>query len=160
MFIQSFTTGITDPTLTGRIIESLWRRALHRLADAIWQCDTCQAALLFDGSDPHRVCWNCRRVPPSPLLLLTTGHELVISEGAVLTNRHLMLAGQPEDRVAVAELDERIPGAVLLRNVSTHTWDIETEGESVQRVSPGHKLVARRRRIKISGKLATIARAR
>ena len=159
MFIQSFTTGIKDPTLTGRIIESLWRRALHRLSDVVWQCDTCQAALLYDGSEPRRACWNCRRVPASPLLLKTTGHELVISEGAVLTNRHLMLAGQPEDPVAVAELDDRIPGAVLLRNVSSHTWDIETAGEGIQHVSPGHKVVARPRRIKVAGKLATIVRA-
>ncbi len=159
MFIQSFTTGIKDPTLTGRIIESLWRRALYRLSDTIWQCDICQAALLYDANEPRRACWNCRRMPASPLLLKATGCELVISEGAVLTNRHLMLGGQPDDPVAVAELDARIPGAVLLRNLSSHTWDIETAGESIQHVSPGHKVVARPRRIKIAGKLATIVQA-
>ena len=159
MFIQSFTTGIKDPTLTGRIIESLWRRALYRLSDSIWQCTTCDAALLFDASDISRPCWNCRTVPQSPLLLKTTGHVLVIYSGAVLTSRHLMLPGNGDEPIAVAELDDRLPGAVLLRNVSEHTWDIDTPGESIQRVSPGHKVVARPRRLRIAGKVATIVSA-
>jgi|HubBroStandDraft_1064217.scaffolds.fasta_scaffold35403_2 serine/threonine protein kinase len=158
MFIASFTTGLKDHTLTGRIIESLWRRALHRLADCVWQCKTCGAALLFDTGDPHRACWHCGRVPASPLLLKTTGYALVLSEGAVLTNRHLMLPGQPDEPVAVAELDERLPGALLLRNVTTQTWEIETPGEDNQQVAPGHKVVARARSIKIAGKTASIVR--
>ena len=159
MFIQSFTTGIKDPTLTGRIIESLWRRALYRLSDSVWQCSTCNAALLFDSSDIRRPCWNCRTVPPSPLLIKTTGYALVIYAGAVLTSRHLMLPGHGDEPIAVAELDDRLPGAVLLRNVSEHTWAIETAGESIQRVNPGHKVVARPRRIRIAGKVATIVSA-
>lgn len=159
MFVQSFTTGIKDPTLTGRIIESLWRRALYRLSDCVWQCNTCDAALLFDSTEIRRPCWNCRTIPTSPLLLKTTGYALVICAGAVLTSRHLMLPGHGDEPIAVAELDDRLPGAVLLRNVSEHTWDVETAGESRQRVSPGHKVVARPRRIKIAGKVTTIVSA-
>jgi eukaryotic-like serine/threonine-protein kinase len=159
MFTTSFTTGLKDPTLTGRIIESLWRRALHRLADSIWQCDNCQAALLFDASEPNQACWNCRRMPASPMLIRTTGSSVVVMNGAMLTNRHLMLPGSPDEPVAVAELDERLPGAVLLRNLSSQVWDVETAGESPQQVKPGHKLVARPRKIRVAGKSATIVPA-
>jgi eukaryotic-like serine/threonine-protein kinase len=159
MFIASFTTGLKDHTLTGRIIESLWRRALHRLADSLWRCDNCQAALLFDTSDPHRACWNCGRTPPVPQLLKTTGHDLVVTDGAVLTNRHLRLPGPADEPVALAELDERVPGAVLLRNLTAQSWEVETPGEASQQVKPGHKVVARPRKIKIAGKMAAIVRA-
>ncbi len=159
MFIASFTTGLKDHTLTGRIIESLWRRALHRLADSIWRCDNCQAALLFDTSDPYRACWSCARVPPAPQLVKTTGYDLVVTDGAVLTNRHLRLPGPAEEPVALAELDERVPGAVLLRNLTAQVWEVETPGEAAQQVKPGHKVVARPRKIKIGGKMAVIVRA-
>jgi eukaryotic-like serine/threonine-protein kinase len=159
MFVASFTTGLKDPTLTGRVLESLWSRALHRLADSIWQCLTCRAALLFDPSDGKRPCWHCGRVPPSPLLLKTTGSSIVLTEGAVLTHRHLMLPGSPDYAVAVAELDERLPDAILLRNLSAQPWEVRTAGEQTQQVKPGHKVVARPRRIKISGKTASIVRA-
>lgn len=159
MFVASFTTGLKDRTLTGRIIESLWRRALHRLSDSVWACDNCQAALLFDTSEPYRPCWNCARTPPVPFLLRTTGSAVVLSEGAVLTNRHLMLPGSADDPVAVAEVDERIPGAVLLRNVTETSWQVETPGEQTQQVKPGHKVVARPRRIKIGGSTATVVQA-
>ena len=84
---------------------------------------------------------------------------MVVMDGAVLTNRHLMLPGSPDEPVGVAELDERLPGAVLLRNVSSQAWDVETAGESPQQVKPGHKLVARPRKIRIAGKSATIVSA-
>ncbi len=51
-----------------------------------------------------------------------------------------------------------LPGAVLLRNVSSQAWEVETPGESPQQVKPGHKVVARPRKIKIGGKSATIVR--
>ncbi len=159
MFIASFTTGLKDYTLTGRIIESLWRRALYRLADCIWQCANCNAALLFDPGDSGRACWNCGRVPAAPLLLKTTSYALVLAEGAVLTNRHLMLPGQPEEPLGVAEHDQRVPGHLLLRNVTTQNWEIETPGEDAQQVKPGHKVVARPRKIKIAGKMASIVHA-
>src|SRR5262249_25886951 len=132
MFITSFTTGLKDTTLTGRIIESLWRRALHRLSDGIWQCDNCQAALIFDPGEPDRACWNCGRRPASPMLVKPTGSSVVVMDGATLTNRPLMLHGPPDEPVAIAELDERLPGAVLLRNLSSVVWEVETAGEHPQ----------------------------
>ncbi len=159
MFIASFTSGLKDHSLTGRIIESLWRRALHRLDDSIWQCPTCSAALLFDTTDPYRACWRCGHTPPAPLLLKTNSSAIVLRDGAVLTHRHVMLSGRPEAPVAIAELDERLPGAVLLRNLTDQNWAVETPGEDSQQVKPGHKVVARPRTIKISGKKISIVRA-
>jgi DNA-binding helix-hairpin-helix protein with protein kinase domain len=156
MFVASFTTGLKDHSLTGRIIESLWRRALHRLDDSIWQCPTCRAALLFDPAEPHRPCWRCHRTPAGPPLLKSNSSVLVLRDGAVLTKRHLMLPGQADEPVAVAELDERLPGAILVRNVSGQEWQVETPGEDTQQVKPGHKVVARPRTIRIGGKKVSI----
>jgi eukaryotic-like serine/threonine-protein kinase len=159
MFIASFTTGLKDTTLTGRFLEGMWRKALYRLSDSVWRCQNCRAALLFDASDVGRACWRCGRVPDLPLLVRTAGYSLVVTEGAMLTSRHLMLGGLADEPIAIAELDERLPGAVLLRNLSEFTWDVDTAGEALQQVKPGHKVVARPRRIKIAGKRASIVRA-
>lgn len=159
MFVTSFTTGLHDATLTGRYSEGVWRKALYRLADSIWQCGSCQAALLFDHKEPHKPCWNCRQVPSTPLLLTTPGHAVVLAGGTVLTRRHLLAAGSPDEPIAVVETDARLPGSLLLRNLTNQPWQAQTPGEPDQPVEPGKKLLARPRQIRIAGKLATIVAA-
>jgi DNA-binding helix-hairpin-helix protein with protein kinase domain len=159
LFITSFTTGLRDATMTGRFAEGIWRKALYRLADCVWQCQRCSAALLFDTREVHRACWHCAAIPPPPLLFTCPGYALVIAEGAVLTSRHLMLPGPGSQTIATAELDDRFPGSVLLRNVTSDIWDVEATGEEPKQVKPGQRLLARPMRIKLAGKRASIGRA-
>jgi len=157
MFTRSFTTGLTDPTLHGRLTEGVLRNGLYRLADCIRECAGCRAALLFDpAADPASPCWNCGAIPAPPLLLTVFGHAIVLSPGAVLTGRHLRLAARADEVVAVAETDQRYPGAVLLRNKSDETWTVSPPGEEPKQVKPGQRLLARPLTFEPAGRAATI----
>jgi eukaryotic-like serine/threonine-protein kinase len=159
LFVTSFTTGLTDATLTGRLTEGVWRRAMHRLSDCIWQCPTCRASLLFDSRDVRKACWHCGRPPDPPLLLTTPGYSLVIAEGAQLTSRHLMLPGPAASVLATADVDDRYPGSVLLRNLTQETWEVAAAGEEPKQVKPKQRLLARPMTIRLAGKQASIIRA-
>lgn len=161
LFIRSFTTGLKEATLMGRITEGIWRKELHRLSDSVWECDNnaCRAGLLLDRSDVSKACWRCRRVPAAPLLLTTPGHELVLWHGTVLTGRHLRLPGRQDATVAEASLDDRFPDSVLLRNLTDQTWDVVVTGEEPKKVKPNQRLLLRPMQLTIAGKPATITRA-
>jgi serine/threonine protein kinase len=159
LFITSFTTGLKDATLTGRIIEGVWRKAMYRLSDSIWQCGVCRAALLFDARDAAKACWNCGQPPNPPLLLTTPGYSLVMTDGAVLTSRHLMLAGPPDQVLGAVELDDRFPGSALLRNLTQEAWEIDAPGEERKQVKPNQRLLVRPLRITLAGKRASVVMA-
>jgi eukaryotic-like serine/threonine-protein kinase len=156
LFIRSFTTGLRDPTLTGRLVEGVWRRGLYRLADCVWQCGNCQASIFFDPDDAGHLCWGCGTIPPPPLLLTLPGHDIVLAAGAVLTGRHLKRGAAADQVLAAAEVDERYPGAVMLRNRTGEVWTVEPIGEETKQVKPGQRLRARPMTIELAGKRAAI----
>jgi eukaryotic-like serine/threonine-protein kinase len=158
LFIRSFTTGLTDPSLTGRLTEGVWRRGLQRLADCAWQCDSCEASVFFDPDDPLHNCWSCGAIPAPPLLLTAPGHILVLTHGAVLTGRHLKWSPQADKVIAEVETDPRYPGA-LLRNRTDEVWTVKPAGEETKKVKPGHRLLARPMTIEFAGKRAIIQHA-
>ena len=158
LFVKSFTTGLTDPSLTGRLTEGMWRRGLHRLVDCVWQCGSCEASIFYDPDDAGHRCWSCEAIPPPPLLLATPGHALVLTTGAVLTGRHLKWPAMARRILAEVEGDPRYPGA-LLRNLTDEPWTVEPAGEEAKRVKPGQRLLARPMTIEMAGKLAVIQRA-
>lgn len=130
LFVTSFTTGLTDASLIGRVIERTWRRALRRLADTVAEC-SCGAAVVFDPDEPGRACWHCRMPPPPPPVLSLPGHLVVLSEGAVVTSRHFRRDERHEDPVAVVErAPARSAHRLVLRNVSREPWTVTLrEGE-------------------------------
>lgn len=158
MFVASFTTGLKDATLTGRFTEGAWRKALYRLADCIWQCAVCHAAILFDAREPRKACWKCATEPAVPLLLTSPGYSMVLADGAVVTSRHLMLPGPPDQVLSSAEQDDRFPGSVLLRNLTTDSWTVQAPGEERKEVKPGQRLLTRPMTLTIAGKQASIVR--
>ena len=160
LFIQSFTKGLTDPTLNSRLTEGVWRKALYRLADCVWECPGCGAGLLFDPAAPTATrCWHCGASPELPLLLSVLGHSIVLHRGAVLTGRHLRLPARSDEPVAVVETDPRYPGSVLLRNKCDQAWTVSLPGAELKYVKPGQRLLARPLTFEPGGKRATIARA-
>jgi hypothetical protein len=158
LFVRSFTTGLTDPSLTGRLTEGMWRKGLRRLADCVMQCGNCEAAMFFDPDDPGHRCWSCGTIPPPPLLLTAPGHILVLTAGAVLTGRHLKWPAMADKVLAEVETDPRYPG-MLLRNRTDEVWTIEPAGEETKKVKPGHRLLARPMTIEFAGKQAAVERA-
>ena len=158
LFIRSFTTGLSDPTLTGRLTEGVWRKGLYRLADCVWQCDNCGASVFFDPDDAEHRCWGCDTIPPPPLLLTVPGNIIVLTAGAALTGRHLKRAAAADEVLAAAEVDPSYPGAVLIRNLTDEVWTVEPIGEEVKYVRPRQRLLARPMAMELMGKRAAIRR--
>lgn len=154
LFTAAFTAGVTDP-VRGRPAEPAWRDGLQRLADCAWECASCRAAVFFDRQDPERASWNCGTVPQSPLVLTITGHEIVMTPGAIVTGRHLGLPSGDTGQVAAAETDPRHPGAVVLRNLTADTWTADPDGAEPKPVKPQQRMLIRPRAVLIAGHHAT-----
>lgn len=141
-FERAFGSGLTDASLSGRIMEAEWRRALIRLADCVSVC-SCAAALFWDPDDPGVRCWNCRNVPPPPPLLDVGGHTVVLSEGAVLTSGHLSQGNDFLTPRATVERHPRRPQDLVLRNLGDTAWTVHPTGEESKSVAPGQRLGVR-----------------
>lgn len=139
LFVKSFTIGLTDASLTGRVTEGLWRRALRRLSDCISECQ-CRASVFYDPAEPAHPCWNCRQVPQTPPLLKLPGRTVVLCEGATITSHHLK-SDRAHNTIAVVETrPDRSDHRLVLRNLSTDTWTVAPEGEEHKKVEPAQLL--------------------
>jgi eukaryotic-like serine/threonine-protein kinase len=156
LFTRSFTEGLRDASLSGRMTGSVWRRALLRLADTHATCE-CQAAIFFDPDEPDRACWRCGRIPGAQPLLHLPGRTVVLSEGAVITSDHLRRDRAYDESVAVVEAHPSQPGAVVLRNLSGATWTVEPEAEEAKLVAPSQRLGVRPMSIDFGAVKAQIA---
>jgi DNA-binding helix-hairpin-helix protein with protein kinase domain len=142
MFVRAFGSGLKDASLSGRIMEGEWRRALIRLGDCVSAC-SCSAAVFWDPGDPGMRCWKCKSVPPAPALLEVAGHTVVLSEGSVLTNGHLSRGNDFITPAATVERHPRRPQDLVLRNLGDSAWTVRPAGEEAKTVGPGQRLGVR-----------------
>ena len=142
LFITAFTTGLTDPSLHGRVTEGTWRRALLLLHDSVATCASCGAAVFYD---PQRAgtCWDCRAATPTPPLLETPGGTVVLSEGAVVSMRHLYRSRDHQSVLAQVESHPGRAGQVVLRNMSGQPWVVHPDGEEPRTVAPAQRVAIR-----------------
>jgi eukaryotic-like serine/threonine-protein kinase len=143
---RSFTVGLTDATLSGRVTGSGWRRALQRLADMHATC-ACGAAIFYDPDEPERPCWRCGAVPSRQPILRLPGRTVVLSEGTLITSEHLRRDRSLDEPVALVEAHPDRPGSVVLRNLSSVTWSVAPEAETPKSVAPSQRLGVRPMRI-------------
>jgi serine/threonine protein kinase len=142
LFIRSFTIGLVDASLWGRVTEGVWRLAFARLRDCVSRC-SCGAELFQDPDDPPTRCWNCGNIPPQWPYLNVRGQSLVLCDGAALTSHHLAADSDHRATVGAVHAHPRQAGDVVLRNLSDDTWTIKAPGEIVKQVRPGQLLGAR-----------------
>ena len=143
LFQRAFGAGLKDASLSARITEGEWRRALARLTDCVSGC-SCTAAVFRDPDDPGLRCWNCGATPPPQPLLQVAGRTLTLAEGAMLTSDHLSRDNDYLTPVGLVERHPRQERQVVLRNVSAAPWTVEPDGEGVKSVAPGQRLAVRR----------------
>jgi eukaryotic-like serine/threonine-protein kinase len=143
VFTRAFTSGLTDASLFGRVVESVWRRALLRLQGSVFECAGCGAAVLYDPDNADRQCWGCDSPLPKPPLLVLPQATLVIAEGAVLTGDHLRRDRDYRSVRAMVETHPGRPGRFVLRNMTDRSWDIFPHGEEAKSVLPGQRMGVR-----------------
>lgn len=142
LFSHTFSVGLTDASLGGRVTEGVWRRAMIRLGDSVAAC-SCGASVFWDADEPRRRCWHCRAVPPAPALLELPHQVVVLSEGAVLSGAHLRRDRDYDSVRAAVERHPTRAGELVLHNLSGEPWTVELPGEGARRVAPGQRLRVR-----------------
>jgi eukaryotic-like serine/threonine-protein kinase len=154
MFIKSFTTGISDASVSGRVTATSWRRGLARLMDC-WYVHDCRAELFWDPEDPSLRCWNCSATVERPHLLEAGGRTVVLCEGTVVDSDRIagLSAGGALGRV------ERHPseaGKIVLRNLTERNWTVVPEDEPRRRVVPTQRVRIRPMTVDFGGATARI----
>jgi DNA-binding helix-hairpin-helix protein with protein kinase domain len=147
LFVQAFTVGLKDASLSGRVVTNSWREALVQLGDLCTVCPDCGAALVYDPDEPDRACWRCAGVPPrQPMLRLRGGrHTVLLSSGTRLASNHIT-----HDRdydTTLAEVEQHPRAGLVLRNRSQSMWmSYPVDGEA-RPVAPGQAFAFRPARI-------------
>jgi DNA-binding helix-hairpin-helix protein with protein kinase domain len=142
LFSQTFSTGLGDASLAGRVTEGVWRRAMIRLGDSVATC-SCGASVFWDADEPRRRCWHCRAVPPAPAVLELPHQVVVLSEGATLSGAHLRRDRDHDSVLAVVETHPTQARELVLHNLSGDPWTVELPEEGSRAVAPGQRLRVR-----------------
>ena len=157
LFTRAFTTGLTEPTYSGRVVEKQWHRALIRLASGISEC-SCKACVVWDPDEPGKACWNCGSVPDVPALLHLPGYTIALTEGAVIHPGHVSEGPDFRTTYAIVERHPAEADQIVLRNRSDATWKCTPEGETkAKQVRPGQRFGIRAAAIDFGSAQATIA---
>jgi DNA-binding helix-hairpin-helix protein with protein kinase domain len=155
LFSRTFTVGLADASLGGRVTEGVWRRAMIRLGDSVAGC-ACGASIFWDADQPEGRCWHCRAVPPAPALLELPHQVVVLSEGAVLSGAHLRRDRDYDSIRAVVERHPTQTGELVLHNLSCESWTVELPGEGAKQVASGQRLRVRPLAVDFGGVRGTI----
>jgi DNA-binding helix-hairpin-helix protein with protein kinase domain len=137
LFVKSFTTGISDASVSARVTATSWRRGLTRLMDC-WCVHSCRAELFWDPEDPSHRCWNCSEMIGRPHLLEVGGRTVVLCDGTVVDSDRI--AGLKSGALGRVERHPEEPGSIVLRNLTETTWTVLPEDEPRRRVVPGQRL--------------------
>lgn len=157
LFVRAFTVGLTDPSVGSRVSESEWRRALVRLEDCVFTC-SCTAAVFWDPEVPESRCWSCGLTPPAPMGLALGTRTIVLPPGKSLVSNDLLRDLDYRKPLAAVDMHPRLPGELVLRNMSDRTWTVFPEGEEEKTVAPGQRLHVRSMRIDFGTASGTLRR--
>jgi eukaryotic-like serine/threonine-protein kinase len=158
LFTQAFTVGLHDASLSGRILEGTWRRALVRLSDSVNVC-SCRAEVFWDPDEPEKRCWNCGELPPVPMILALRRSTIVLAPGATVCGHHLANDRDFRGLKAVVEPHPHDRHRVVMRNLSAEDWVVRPVGEEEKLVQPGQRLAVRPMEIELGQVGGTIRSA-
>ena len=142
LFLKSFTTGISDPSVSGRVTATTWRRGLGRLMDC-WYVHSCGAELFWDPEDPSYRCWNCSEEIERPHLLEIAGRMVVLCEGSVIESDRIPELRAGGGPIGQVERHPQEPGSIVLRNLTDAKWTVVPEDGDRRTVVPTQRLRVR-----------------
>jgi DNA-binding helix-hairpin-helix protein with protein kinase domain len=141
-FVEAFTRGLKDPE--ARVGETMWKREMARLRDAVFHCEHCSAENYAAGSEDPQPCWNChnavkpRAVLALPSPLVPGGVEVCLESGVALYPHHL--SGrvydfqEPSARVSPHAAEASILG---LQNLGAEPWSAQRRNGARHTIEPG-----------------------
>lgn len=130
-FIEEFSKEkLQDPST--RMIEQNWKKIISSVRDSLVVCQHCAEETFVNVSDSTDKCMNC-------------GKDVDLSKRLVINNRSLPLTQNTyiyidEDNTPDGVVTTDSDGFMLIKNISTETWTVETPSGKIKTVAPNEIL--------------------
>lgn len=130
-FIEEFSKEkLQDPCT--RMIEQNWKKIISSVRDSLVVCQHCAEETFVNVSDSTDKCMNC-------------GKDVDLSKRLVINNRSLPLTQNTyiyidEDNTLDGVVTTDSNGFMLIKNISTETWTVETPSGKIKTVAPNEIL--------------------
>lgn len=130
-FIEEFSKEkLQDPSI--RMIEQNWKKIISSVRDSLVVCQHCAEETFVNVSDSTDKCMNC-------------GKDVDLSKRLVINNRSLPLTQNTyiyidEDNTPDGVVTTDSNGFMLIKNISTETWTVETPSGKIKTVAPNEIL--------------------
>jgi len=130
-FIEEFSKEkLQDPCT--RMIEQNWKKIIYSVRDSLVVCQHCAEETFVNVSDSTDKCMNC-------------GKDVDLSKRLVINNRSLPLTQNTyiyidEDNTPDGVVTTDSNGFMLIKNISTETWTVETPSGKIKTVAPNEIL--------------------
>lgn len=130
-FIEEFSKEkLQDPST--RMIEQNWKEIISSVRDSLVVCQHCAEETFVNVSDSTDKCMNC-------------GKDVDLSKRLVINNRSLPLTQNTyiyidEDNTPDGVVTTDSNGFMLIKNISTETWTVETPSGKIKTVAPNEIL--------------------
>lgn len=130
-FIEEFSKEkLQDPST--RMIEQNWKKIISSVRDSLVVCQHCAEETFVNVSDSTDKCMNC-------------GKDVDLSKRLVINNRSLPLTQNTyiyidEDNTPDGVVTTDSNGFMLIKNISTETWTVETPSGKLKTVAPNEIL--------------------
>lgn len=142
LFTQVFTKGLTDFE-NGRVLESVWRKAMIKLRDSIIYCPSCGSEIFYDNSKVQEgknvKCWNgqCGSNVKLPFRIKIEDKVVMLNHDTKLFPHHTK--GKNYDfNEATAEVvihpTKKIWG---LKNLTSENWTLTNSDNKTIEIQPG-----------------------
>lgn len=130
-FIEEFSKAkLQDPST--RMIEQNWKKIISSVRDSLVVCRNCGEETFVNTANSTDKCMNC-------------GKDVDVSKRLVINNRSLPLTNNTtiyidEDNTPDGVVTTDSNGFMLIKNVSTETWTVETPSGKIKTVAPNEIL--------------------
>ena len=130
-FIEEFSKEkLQNPS--SRMIEQNWKKIISTVRDSLVVCRHCAEETFVNVSNTTDKCMNC-------------GKDVDLSKRLVINNRSLPLINKTaiyidEDNTPDGVVTTDSNGFMLIKNVSTETWTVETPSGKIKTVAPNEIL--------------------
>lgn len=130
-FIEEFSKEKLQNPST-RMIEQNWKKIISSVRDSLVVCSNCGEETFVNISNSTDKCMNC-------------GKDVDLSKRLVINNRSLPLTNNTaiyidEDNTPDGVVTTDRNGFMLIKNVSTETWTVETPSGKIKTVAPNEIL--------------------
>lgn len=130
-FIEEFSKEKLQNPNT-RMIEQNWKKIISSVRDSLVVCSNCREESFVNISNSTDKCMNCGKV-------IDLSKRLIINNRSLpLTNNTVIYIDEDNTPDGVVTTDSN--GFMLIKNVSTETWTVETPSGKIKTVAPNEIL--------------------